>query len=55
LEDELKSKYEDIDITLIEGSSGVFDVHLDTELIFSKKIKKRFPSKGEIIDLINEK
>lgn len=55
LEDELKSKYENIDITLIEGSSGVFDVHLDTELIFSKKIKKRFPSKGEIIDLINEK
>ena len=55
LEDELRSKYDNIDVTLIEGSGGIFDVYFNGKLIFSKKLSKRFPSKGEIIDLINEK
>mgnify|MGYP002879234618 CR=1 FL=1 len=55
LEGELISRYDNIDVTLIEGSGGIFDVYFNDKLIFSKKILKRFPSKGEIIDLINEK
>ncbi len=55
MEGELISRYDNIDVTLIEGSGGIFDVYFNDKLIFSKKILKRFPSKGEIIDLINEK
>lgn len=55
LEDELKFKYDDIDVNLIEGSGGIFDVYFNDDLIFSKKLLNRFPNKGEIIDIINEK
>jgi selenoprotein W-related protein len=55
LEEELKFHYDNIDVTLIEGSGGVFDVYFNNELIFSKKLLKRFPVKGEIINIINEK
>jgi selT/selW/selH-like putative selenoprotein len=34
--------------TLIKGSGGVFDVHFDGELIFSKKASGRFPAPDEI-------
>lgn len=54
LEEELKLRYNNIDVTLIEGSGGIFDVYFGEELIFSKKVSKRFPYADEIINLINE-
>ncbi len=51
----MKFKYDDIDVNLIEGSGGIFDVYFNDDLIFSKKLLNRFPNKGEIIDIINEK
>jgi selenoprotein W-related protein len=42
-----------IDPKLIEGSGGVFDVTLDGELIFSKKVTGRFPEDAEIVEAVN--
>ena len=56
---ELKNNFDNINIELIKGSSGVFDVMsygdgYDTadRLVFSKHIKGRFPEDGEITKLL---
>lgn len=36
------------ELRLITGGNGIFDVHLDEELLFSKHEKKRFPMYSEI-------
>ncbi len=38
----------DIRPTLIKGKDGVFEISLDGELIFSKKVLGRFPEPGEV-------
>jgi len=42
----------DLDVTLVEGRGGVFDVVVDDDLVFSKRSAHRFPEPGEILDLI---
>ncbi|BCO09714.1 hypothetical protein GF1_20900 [Desulfolithobacter dissulfuricans] len=42
----------DVDVELIAGSGGVFEVSRDGELIFSKKALNRFPEEGEIVGLL---
>lgn len=42
-----------IEPELVPGSSGVFDVTVDGELIFSKHEQGRFPKEGEILDHLN--
>lgn len=42
----------DAEVTLIEGSRGVFDVRCDGRLVFSKFKEGRFPAVGEIAQLI---
>jgi selT/selW/selH-like putative selenoprotein len=42
-------------ITLIQGDRGIFEVHADGALIFSKKVVGRFPTHAEIITAIREK
>ena len=39
---------------LIVGTKGIFDVTVDTQLIFSKFTLNRFPHLGEISRLITE-
>jgi selT/selW/selH-like putative selenoprotein len=41
-----------VNVTLTEGSGGVFDVVLDGRTIFSKKKERRFPDLQEILDQI---
>lgn len=43
-----------IDTDLIKGSGGVFEVHLDGALIFSKIAIGRFPETEEIISLVRK-
>jgi len=52
LEEEIKGKFSDIEVKLIEGSNGVFRIKLDGEVIFDKAYKSRFPKHGEISKLI---
>ncbi len=42
------------DLVLIPSSGGVFDVSVESKLIFSKKSLKRFPQEGEILRLFEE-
>jgi len=48
----LKDQF-NIESKLIEGSGGVFDVRVDGELIFSKKVAGRFPEDNEIIEIVS--
>ena len=49
---ELKDKA-GIEISLVPGSGGVFDVKVDDRLVFSKHKIGRFPDEGEITTLLN--
>ena len=55
LEAELRKNFQNIEIKLISGGGGVFEVSLDKNLIFSKKSLGRFPKQLEIVDLIVKK
>lgn len=49
LKAEIEKNFPDIQIKLIEGSGGVFEVEKDGKLIFSKKQSGRFPEHDEIL------
>ena len=50
---EITSKYfMDANVSMSEGSTGVFDITLDDKVIFSKNIEQRFPNDGEVLDRI---
>jgi len=53
LKAELEQNFPDLDISLISSGGGVFEVILNSKLIFSKKALNRFPEKGEVAKLIN--
>jgi len=44
----------DIEVELIAGSNGVFEIMVDGRLAFSKKQSGRFPDEGEIVRLVRE-
>ena len=48
----LKDQF-NIESKLIEGSGGVFEVRVDGDLVFSKKIAGRFPEDSEIIEIMS--
>ena len=54
MEAELKSKFDGVGVELISSGSGVFEVTLDGDLIFSKRSLDRFPEDGEIEKLIRQ-
>jgi len=56
VEAELKAKYPDSKIKLIEGGGGIFDVKCDGKLIYYKQNieGQRFPNEGEITKLIEQ-
>lgn len=45
----------DLDAELVKGKNGVFEVHLDDDLVFSKKSLGRFPEDGEVEERVAEK
>ena len=55
LEAELKQNFHSMDISLISSGGGVFEITLNGDLIFSKKALDRFPEKGEIVNILNER
>jgi selenoprotein W-related protein len=44
---EIKNRF-GIDVELIKGRDGVFEINVDDQLIFSKKSTGRFPETGEV-------
>jgi len=49
LEAAIRSANPAIDLELIEGSGGIFEVKKDGKLIFSKRQAGRFPTDEEIL------
>jgi len=43
------------ELTLIPSSGGVFEVKLDSEVLFSKKELQRYPEENEIEKLVRER
>jgi len=41
-----------VDVQLIKGSHGIFDVNKDGKLIYSKDKSGRFPNAGEVSALL---
>jgi len=50
---ELKEKFPNATVQLVESSGGVFEVRLDNRLIFSKKALGRHAQPGEVAGLIH--
>ena len=46
----------DIDgIEVVTGTGGIFDVHVDGELVFEKKMLGRYPDPDDVVPLLREK
>jgi selenoprotein W-related protein len=43
---------QDLEVELIAGTGGVFEVWVDKQLVFSKKRLGRFPEESEVVRLI---
>jgi selenoprotein W-related protein len=39
-------------IEVVPGKGGIFDVHLDGELVFTKKMIGRYPEPDDVLPLI---
>jgi len=39
-------------IDVVPGKGGIFDVHLDGELVFTKKMIGRYPEPDDVLPLI---
>jgi predicted Rdx family selenoprotein len=45
------------DVTAIEvvpGANGIFDVHVDGDLVFTKSMLGRYPQPDEVVPLLRE-
>jgi selenoprotein W-related protein len=54
----LLEEWEDDEIGAIEvvtGADGIFDVHVDGELVFEKKMIGRYPDPDDVLPLVREK
>ena len=49
---ELKQRYPDADIRLVQSSGGLFEVTVDGELVFSKKATGRHAKPGEVLQAV---
>ncbi|MCH7993705.1 MAG: Rdx family protein [Planctomycetes bacterium] len=49
----IKGKF-GVDVEMIEGGGGVFDVHVNGTQIWHKKEIGRFPEHDEVLDRISE-
>ncbi|MCZ6718862.1 MAG: SelT/SelW/SelH family protein [Gammaproteobacteria bacterium] len=43
------------EVALVPGREGVFDVRLDGDIVFSRKVAKRFPDSKEIKQLVRDR
>jgi hypothetical protein len=51
--DELEAAFE-VDVKLVKGFLGVFDVHVNGEIVYSKSANgDRFPEPGEVEEAIH--
>jgi predicted Rdx family selenoprotein len=54
----LLEEWEEGDVGTIEvvtGANGIFDVHVDGDLVFEKKMIGRYPDPDDVLPLVREK
>jgi selenoprotein W-related protein len=54
----LLEEWEDSEIGTVEivtGDNGIFDVHVDGELVFEKKMIGRYPDPDDVLPLVRAK
>ena len=42
-------------VEIVPGTGGVFDVHVDGDLVFEKKMLGRYPDPDDVVPLLREK
>jgi selenoprotein W-related protein len=42
-------------LELVPGTGGIFDVHVDDELLFTKKMLGRYPEPEDVLPLLRER
>ena len=42
-------------VEVVPGANGIFDVHLDGELVFTKSMLGRYPDPDDVVPLIRER
>lgn len=42
-------------LEVIPGSGGIFDVHVDGELVFTKSMLGRYPDPDDVLPLLRER
>jgi selenoprotein W-related protein len=42
-------------VEVVTGSGGIFDVHLDGELVFEKSMLGRYPEPDDVLPLLRER
>jgi predicted Rdx family selenoprotein len=42
-------------LEIVTGVGGIFDVHLDGELVFTKSMLGRYPQPDDVVPLLREK
>lgn len=42
-------------LEVVAGTGGVFDVHVDGELVFEKRMLGRYPDPDDVLPLIRER
>jgi selenoprotein W-related protein len=42
-------------VDVVAGTGGVFDVHVDGELVFEKRMLGRYPDPDDVLPLIRER
>ena len=42
-------------LEVVTGSGGIFDVHLDGELVFTKSMLGRYPQPDDVLPLLRER
>jgi selenoprotein W-related protein len=43
------------EVVVVPGKGGIFDVHVDGDLVFTKKMIGRYPDPGDVLPLIEER
>ncbi len=42
-------------VEVVTGGDGIFDVHVDDELVFTKSMLGRYPQPDDVVPLLREK
>ncbi|MBA3843872.1 MAG: hypothetical protein H0X39_14880 [Actinobacteria bacterium] len=42
-------------VEVVPGAGGIFDVHVDGDLVFTKKMIGRYPNPADVLPLIRER